>query len=147
MIDPVDALRDVRRNLREAILPELDSAHDRAVLAAALGILDEVAGRVRLDDAPAAATVEQMLPLLPRWEQAFPGEGGTTATAIASNARAAALERDPQRRREIVLRTAELAIDAAWNELTPERRDSFLSGLRPHLRADLMRQGARDADS
>ncbi|MBK5218421.1 MAG: hypothetical protein JJE35_01345, partial [Thermoleophilia bacterium] len=81
MIEPQRALRDVRRNLRESVMPELSSAHSRAVLAAALGILDEVVDRIRLDEGPAAATVAEMLPALEGWERALAGPAPAAATA------------------------------------------------------------------
>jgi hypothetical protein len=140
MIEPQRALRDVRRNLRESVMPELSSAHSRAVLAAALGILDEVVDRVRLDEGPAAATVAEMLPALPGWEQALAGPAPAAAAAIAEARLRADAASDPLAARTELLGAAERAVAAAWAELDPAERDPLLGEIRQLLRADTIRQ-------
>lgn len=140
MIEPQRALRDVRRNLRESVMPELSSAHSRAVLAAALGILDEVVDRVRLDEGPAEATVAEMLPALEGWERALSGPAPATAAAVAESRRRAEAETDPLLARTTVLGAAERTATAAWGDLDPAERDPILGQIRQLLRADTNRQ-------
>ncbi|HWC08539.1 MAG TPA: hypothetical protein VG458_05775 [Solirubrobacterales bacterium] len=140
MIEPQRALRDIRRNLRESVMPELSSAHSRAVLAAALGILDEVVDRVRLDEGPAAATVAEMLPALEGWERALAAPAPAAAAAIAESRRQAAAASDPLLARTEVLGAAECAVAAAWGDFDPAERDQLLGQIRQLLRADTIRQ-------
>lgn len=143
MIEPGRVLLDVREQLRD-VLPEVGSVHGRAVLGAALGILDEVAGRVVLDASPAAATVEEALPALERWEQALAGQAPAAAGALAAERRQAEAETSPERAREAVLAAAELTVVSAWRELEAGEREAVLAEVRRVLRADAERCGGGD---
>jgi hypothetical protein len=141
MIEPRRALRDVRSQLREEVMPEVGSSHARAVLGAALGILDELAGCVVVDRGPAVATVAEMLPALQRWEGELGAQAPAAAGAVARERRLAEAAIDPLRARAAVLDAAELSVRTAWEELAPADRDRVLAEVRRGLRADAERQG------
>lgn len=144
MIEPADALRDVRARLREDVLPEVASPHGRAVLGAALGILDELTAQVARDVRPAAATVADLLPAIERWEPDLVASAPGLAAEVARRRREAAAEADPVSARALVLDAVALAVRTAWDELEPGDRDGVLSDARRALRADAERHGGGD---
>lgn len=144
MIEPRRALRDVRLRLREDVMPEVASSHARAVLGAALGILDELSERVVADRGPAAATVAELLPAIERWEAELGAQAPAAAGAVARERQLAEAEVDPLRARAVALVAAELTVRTAWEELEPRDRDRILAEARRALRADAERQGGGD---
>ena len=144
MIEPQRALRDVRLRLREDVMPEVASSHGRAVLGAALGILDELSERVVADRRPAAATVAELLPTIERWEAELGAQAPAAAAAVARERLLAEAELDPLRARAAALVAAELAVRTAWEELEPRDRDRVLAEARRALRADAERHGGGD---
>lgn len=145
MIEPERALRDVRAKLRADVLPEVVSTHARAVLGAALGILDELAGRVVLDPRPAATTVGDLLPALERWERELAARAPAAAAELARARRAAAVRADVIAARVVALDATTVTVRAAWAELEPDDRDRVLADARRLLRADAERHGGADA--
>jgi hypothetical protein len=144
MIEPRRALRDVRSQLRQEVMPEVGSSHARAVLGAALGILDELAESVVADRRPAGETVAEMLPALRRWEQELGAQAPAAAGAIGRERQLAESTIDPLRARLAVLVATELTVRTAWEELAPPDRERILAEARRGLRADAARQGGDD---
>lgn len=146
MIEPGQALRDVRAQLRAYVLPEVRSRHARSVLGAALGILDELAGRVALDPHPAAATVAELVPAIARWERDVAASAPAAAATVARCRQEAADAElaDPVRARLRALEAAAIAVRVAWDELEPPDRDRLLAEARRVLRADAERHGGAD---
>ena len=142
MIDPQRALRDVRANLRREVMPELESAHGRSVLASALGIIDELVERIQLDPAPARASAAELLAVIPDWERSLSGPAPDAAERVAKLrvAAQAALDSDPAAARAAALSAAETATAAAWAELEAGERDILLAQIRKPIRADVERQ-------
>jgi hypothetical protein len=139
MIEPSQALRDVRSQLREEVMPEVGSGHARAVLGAALGILDELSTKVVADVRPAEATVAEVLPAIERWEVDLAAQAPAAAGAVARERQVAEAEVDPSRARVAALLAAELTVRTAWTELEPRDRDRILAEARRVLRADAER--------
>jgi hypothetical protein len=144
MIEPSRALRDVRQQLRREVMPEVSSSHARAVLGAALGILDELSRSVVADGRPAAATVGEMLPAIARWEGELGAQAPAAAAAVARERRLVETETDPARARTAALVATELTVRTVWEELEPRDRDRVLAEARRVLRADAERQGGGD---
>lgn len=142
MIDPGRALRDVRANLRAVVMPELESDRARAILGSALGILDELAGRVQVDAAPARATATDAVAALPGWQRQLAAAAPVAAERVAGlrAAAEAALPEAPLRAREEALAAVEAVTSAAWDELDARARDDLLAEVRELTRADLERQ-------
>ncbi|HZO07517.1 MAG TPA: hypothetical protein VFB52_14095 [Solirubrobacterales bacterium] len=140
MIEPERALRDVRAKLRETVLPQVGSTHGRTILAAALGIIDAVIEQVKLDPAPAEATVAEMLPALVEWERELAVSDSGAADRLASARAQAERAADPFAAREQALAGAELALEAAWADPDPARRERLLASVRRAVRADVERQ-------
>jgi DNA-binding PucR family transcriptional regulator len=140
VIEPQRALRDVRKNLRDEVMPELRTAHARAVLGAALGIIDEVVDRIRLDERPAELTVAEMQPALAGWERTLAGRSPAAAEAVAAHRRQAEEQTDVSEARIAILGAAERVVEAAWSDLEPDERDRILTEVRQLVRADTNRQ-------
>jgi len=140
VIPPERALRDVRASLREQVLPAVGSTHGRTILAAALGILDAVAGQVERGSAPAVATVAELLPAARGWERALAEAAPRSAALVAVECGKAEAAADPGAAREAMLAAAERTVEAAWAELEPPRRDELLGEVRRLVRADIERQ-------
>lgn len=140
MIEPERALRDVRAKLRETVLPQVGSTHGRTILAAALGIIDALVEQVKLDPEPAEATVAEMLPALVEWERDLAVSDSGAADRLASTRAEAERAADPFAARERVLAGAELAVEAAWADPDPARRERLLASVRRVVRADVERQ-------
>lgn len=140
MIDPARALRDVRAGLRTSVLPALDSAHARATLAAALGIIDSVIPRIRPDPVAAEATVAAFLPAAEEWERTLATDAPGAAELIAAELARARAADDPFSARAALLGAAAHAVEAAWEKLEPAPREEILASVRRAARADIEAQ-------
>ena len=142
MIAPGRALRDVRANLREVVMPDLESDRARAILGSALGILDELAGRVQVDGSPARVTATEAIAALPGWERRLAAAAPAAAESVAGRRAAAeaALPDEPLRAREEALTAVEEVTAAAWDDIDGADRDALLAEVRKLTRADMERQ-------
>jgi acyl-coenzyme A thioesterase PaaI-like protein len=110
------------------------------VLGAALGIIDEVVDRIRLDERPAELTVAEMQPALAAWERTLATSSPAAAEAVAAHRRQAEEQTDVGEARIAVLGAAERVVEAAWSDLEPDERDRILAEVRQLVRADTNRQ-------
>jgi hypothetical protein len=141
VIEPGEALDAIRDQLRRLVLPHLEDEGARSVVVAALGILGDLAPRVRSDDRWCLASHDELA-------AALSGLGPQLvdrphmAEHLASAVRDAAAVRSdaPAAAREILMGAAEELLAEVWRDEALRGSKSLLGGLRDVLARDLARQ-------
>lgn len=137
MIDPVDALRVARRELRDTVAPALPDGYVKEQLIAVVGILGEVAGRVHEDDGwyrsasvDLRAELDVVSAMFPAGtEPSYQDEQGEQPDARAEHAR--------------LLGRAERLFDALWSRSAEPWATPARDRLRAAIAADLAAQLGR----
>jgi hypothetical protein len=144
MTDPKQTLEALRRDLRELVLPRLEDEYVRSVVIAMLGILGDLAPRVRLDEDWCRASVEELRAGAEEWARAL--GGSPEGREIAELAGRAAAEASPGLARKLLLAAAEITLKTLWQEGRADPDPRFLDSVRSVLAADLRRELGKGRD-
>jgi hypothetical protein len=141
VIEPGEALDAIRDQLRRLVLPHLEDEGARSVVFAALGILGDLAPRVRADDRWCLASGEELAATLSGLGPHL-ADRPLVADQLARAVRdAEAVRADaPATAREILMRAAEELFSEVWRDEALRRSEPLVEGLRDVLARDLSRQ-------
>jgi hypothetical protein len=141
VIEPGEALEAIRDQLRRLVLPHVEDEGARSVVFAALGILGDLAPRVRADDRWCLASGEELAATLSRIDPLLV-DRPQLAEHLASAVRAAAAVQSdaPATAREILMRAAEEVFAEVWRDEGLRESERLVGGLRDVLARDLARQ-------
>jgi hypothetical protein len=141
VIEPGEALDAIRDQLRRLVLPHLEDEGARSVVFAALGILGDLAPRVRADDRWCVASGEELAAILSGLGP-YLVDRPMVAERLAGAVRDAEAARadSPVTAREILMRAAEELFSEVWRDEVLRESGPLVEGLRDVLARDLSRQ-------